>query len=471
MKIAHHRALATAVLVLLAALPARAYCPFSSPILQGGILEGPTGSLILPDPEAALGGFLWELGHGDPADGVGNDTDSSVSGYPVGPGDAPWIRRDLVPASIDWDWFFYGTDGCLSGGAGAGVVVAFVLDDAPDGPHYALMAVSGTTEPDTAHDFDRINTGGGDAGNLVPLEPLALLPKLLSIVDVDGTHASLDVGPALASVNVHDDLAGAGPYAGLVDLSSVTGLLHRAPGGGDETFIPDCLDGCYDVLVPMDREVCWAGSAAAVGHTVIGDSFCEGGVMDGFPCDPERTDDACVLLDGACVTEDPVPVPMGPVIPGGCVLVERPQDLDADGFPSTSDCDDTNPAIYPGAAQFCDGLNNDCDHPAWPAPPGAECFAITNLRVSTTAEGVRLDWDVPATGADSYQVFGGQQAEMEAGDNAGALLTTVASPTVELIGTPASGSFFFFLVAGTLDGVQGSLGQDSQGVERRPTVP
>jgi hypothetical protein len=37
---------------------------------------------------------------------------------------------------------------------------------------------------------------------------------------------------------------------------------------------------------------------------------------------------------------------------------------------SAGDCDDTNGNVYPGAPQICDGLNNDCNHPLWPAVTG-----------------------------------------------------------------------------------------------------
>ena len=50
-------------------------------------------------------------------------------------------------------------------------------------------------------------------------------------------------------------------------------------------------------------------------------------------------------------------------------------DSDGDGFcsgPGGDDCDDTNYHVYPGADQRCDGLNNDCDDPLWPALPPDE---------------------------------------------------------------------------------------------------
>ena len=36
-------------------------------------------------------------------------------------------------------------------------------------------------------------------------------------------------------------------------------------------------------------------------------------------------------------------------------------DLDEDGYPAASDCDDDNPLVHPNAPELCDGLDNDCD--------------------------------------------------------------------------------------------------------------
>jgi hypothetical protein len=47
-------------------------------------------------------------------------------------------------------------------------------------------------------------------------------------------------------------------------------------------------------------------------------------------------------------------------------------DGDADGVSNLLDCDDADAVTFPGAPQICDGVNNDCEDPTWPAPPAAE---------------------------------------------------------------------------------------------------
>ena len=47
---------------------------------------------------------------------------------------------------------------------------------------------------------------------------------------------------------------------------------------------------------------------------------------------------------------------------GGTDGADDPQDLDNDGFLSDVDCNDADPAVYPGAEEVCDdGIDNDCD--------------------------------------------------------------------------------------------------------------
>jgi len=60
-------------------------------------------------------------------------------------------------------------------------------------------------------------------------------------------------------------------------------------------------------------------------------------------------------------------------------------DIDGDGF-GCLDCNDTNPAIHPGAAEACDGVDTDCDRLVDDAPCacqpltiGTATFALCNL--------------------------------------------------------------------------------------------
>ncbi len=43
------------------------------------------------------------------------------------------------------------------------------------------------------------------------------------------------------------------------------------------------------------------------------------------------------------------------------VAVDLGADEDGDGVTSFADCDDTNPEVYPGHVEWCDGLDNDCN--------------------------------------------------------------------------------------------------------------
>ncbi|MEC7945955.1 MAG: putative metal-binding motif-containing protein, partial [Myxococcota bacterium] len=40
---------------------------------------------------------------------------------------------------------------------------------------------------------------------------------------------------------------------------------------------------------------------------------------------------------------------------------DAPVDEDGDGSPAGEDCDDSDPAVFPGADEVCDGVDNDCD--------------------------------------------------------------------------------------------------------------
>ncbi|MBI3450319.1 MAG: putative metal-binding motif-containing protein, partial [Acidobacteria bacterium] len=149
-------------------------------------------------------------------------------------------------------------------------------------------------------------------------------------------------------------------------------------------------------------------------------------------------------------------------------------DTDHDGYCSTvffpptgaADCDDDHASVRPGAPQVCDGYNNNCSDPSWPAPPAGECFATDNLTITHPAGQVRLAWDVASGGADSYRVYRGTRADLLAGHNGGFCFGTSATTLLQFTDNLPVGSGAFYLVAGVRGGVEGSRGVDDNGVER-----
>ena len=100
---------------------------------------------------------------------------------------------------------------------------------------------------------------------------------------------------------------------------------------------PAAGDCACPMCVPPEHGYCGPGPAPCTS-----DADCD----DGDKC----TVDHC--SNGECVHEVLI----------GCGWCER--DQDGDGyfdFCNPADCDDTNPAVYPGAKEVCDGLDNDCD--------------------------------------------------------------------------------------------------------------
>lgn len=82
---------------------------------------------------------------------------------------------------------------------------------------------------------------------------------------------------------------------------------------------------------------------------------------------------------GPAPTSDPTtPDPMDPVGAGGAEQDPIPMlvDLDLDGVMSDLDCDDEDPASFPGIREGCNGKDNDCD-----GTPDNDCIDVPECKM------------------------------------------------------------------------------------------
>lgn len=158
---------------------------------------------------------------------------------------------------------------------------------------------------------------------------------------------------------------------------------------------------------------------------------------------------------------------------------------------SRADCDDSNAAVYPGAPQLCDGLNNDCSNPAWPAVPANEAdsdgdghricagdcndanmavWAIPeeaeNLLLSTLQG---LTWSPPTAPGGTTLLYDTIRSTVASDFVTGATCIETddgSDLTANDPETPAIGQAFFYIVRGGNSCGEGSLGRMSSGEER-----
>jgi hypothetical protein len=189
----------------------------------------------------------------------------------------------------------------------------------------------------------------------------------------------------------------------------------------------------------------------------------------------------------------------GAVSTGGRYAPHAPDDADLDGLTEcTGDCDDADADVYAGAPQVCDGRNNDCDHPAWPALAGtneqdddgdalAECAGdcddaeatswatpgeVTGVVLAHDPGGTLLAWQPPATGGTPAGMRYDTLRSAAANDfvTAAVCVESDAGPDTTAVepASPPEGSAFFYLVRAqnACPQGQGPLGSGSDGVPR-----
>jgi N-acetylneuraminic acid mutarotase len=184
-------------------------------------------------------------------------------------------------------------------------------------------------------------------------------------------------------------------------------------------------------------------------------------------------------------------------MPAAVYASDESPNADNDSFTvCAGDCNDSNSAVYPSAPQLCDGVNNNCADPAWPAVPANEadsdadghrvCQGDCNDNLSSAwampgevqalllsqdpDSGVTtLAWSTPAAPGGTAIVYDALRA-VAAGDfisGTACVASDASATTAAESAVPSVGGTYFYLVRAEngcpgLTG-QGVLGTDSEG--------
>lgn len=348
--------------VVLATLPAEGSClddrrvhSGTSGIWTAGSFEnvvysyyGPT-SYDGPALTSSATGFFWAIGTGNPAVGTGDDSGSTSH--------LDWIDEISFPAysyytaqPIDFDWSDPGVDGCvdsagattaLDGDECVALVIADLIPDAfswPTGPSTMMLA---SAQVDPAGDVSFEQAGAHLELQPIPKPPIthtqSIHPSSLEIWTgpppaFPSTHEAPSCPPAIIGhrifVNVHP--RGNPPPTPEIGANNWTLVAEGAGPGG---------------LRPVDEAFSFIVSCEFPKDIYLGIQW----VFDGGFAAPYLSTHSSRIKCG-----------------DGCT------NMDLDPHCESQDCDDFEPGVYPGAPQTCDGLNNDCDDPGWPAPPTDE---------------------------------------------------------------------------------------------------
>ena len=130
---------------------------------------------------------------------------------------------------------------------------------------------------------------------------------------------------------------------------------------------------------------------------------------------------------------------------------------DADGAGTACDCDDTDPATYPGAEEVNDGVDNQC--------PGDAGYGVTDETSSESGfynPNDKNEYSWPAQiGATLYEAARSSEPTF----SIDCLTLTTASTLWVDTAQPIAGAVFFYLTRSAAPNM-GTWGQDSAGTPR-----
>jgi hypothetical protein len=318
--------------------------------------DGPLQSSVTEN----LTGHFWILGFGDPELLRGVDN-GAHAGFGQSEVDDPWIfTYPGYPAFFSGHWAeSQYIDGCVDTVAGCcpfplnrNVCMVVMLTDQHDATGYfALLA-------DLSDDNLNYSFFPSEAEHF-HLAPLPV-PQMTSIHDRGAGNLNLTVSPPEVNSGLHlspgcvtqaDFVVGYRIYQQRLE----PGDLPPPTRSIDAGWFGTSTDG-----------VCGETAFVALGENFDVDVSCD------------RDTDVYLALSLVFDSGFETPVVSADSAVIECRVCPAGTDADGDGFCASAtglaaaDCDDANASVFPGAAQECDGVNNDCSDPAWPTVPAIE---------------------------------------------------------------------------------------------------
>ncbi len=357
--------LAIAWIAIVTGADVRANCQTNTNYYLSGTIKSRTSSPVV---STEFTGVWWLMGYGDPAFGTGIDNGSYPSGSPGHFGDSGacfygqgcWLRIQptysilYYGVAMEGRWLDSRVDGCVDDATAPACMAALFSDQGsasyggygpPTGQSFlGVMTALEVSNPGRNFFFNGMTLAPmtappvanvTDSGGVLRVQMGAISPPAAAIVTPPGScRTGLVEGFRLYQQVVPP---GGTPSKDRKPLSSAGWTIARGGAGPGGAPAPD---GSAPRVEPIG---CVEG-----GKVYLATRFAFESGFEAAHLSPNTAPISC----------------------GTCSAVDADGDgarADKCATPAGVDCDDGRADLFPGAPQVCDGVNNDCSDPLWPA--------------------------------------------------------------------------------------------------------
>jgi hypothetical protein len=262
-------------------------------------------------------------------------------------------------------------------------------------------------------------------------------PETCNGID-DNCNGSVDEGTDVPTTCGVGACAATGVIACVNGAPQADTCTPHAPAANDATCdgIDDDCDGSVDEDFVSVATTCGVGACSATGHTVCVNGTIADTCVPGTP-GPEV---GCDGIDNDC----------NPATPDV-------MDGDGDSVTCASDCNDADPAVFPGAPEINDGKDNQC-----PGDAGYGLIDEISSHAGFLTPGDKTAYSWPAqSGATAYEVARADSSDFSSGCQS----NQTSTPSWIDAAVPTSGKAFYYLVRAVTP-FTGTWGKRSSGAQR-----